>query len=164
MCAVPVRDKSLPVQSRLRHSLYRNFVAQRALRLAQSGCSTPGRAIVRFMNRGSRPRKNRIEVWCDDDELAKIKANAKDTNLSNSEFLRNLGKGYEPKSAFDKEAIRGLAKLHADQDRLGGLLAQCLSESKAGSAPLEHVRPLLQEIESLQTFIAKLVLEQARSL
>ena len=116
------------------------------------------------MNRGSRPRKNRIEVWCDDDELAKIKANAKDTNLSNSEFLRNLGKGYEPKSAFDKEAIRGLAKLHADQDRLGGLLAQCLSESKAGSAPLEHVRPLLQEIESLQTFIAKLVLEQARSL
>jgi hypothetical protein len=37
MCAVPVRDKSLPVQSRLRHSLYRNFVAQRALRLAQKG-------------------------------------------------------------------------------------------------------------------------------
>ncbi len=164
MCAVPVRDKSLPVQSLLRHSLYRNFVSQRALRLAQKGCSIPGRAIVRFMNRGSRPRKNRIEVWCDDDELAKIKANAKDTKLSNSEFLRNLGKGYEPKSAFDKEAIRGLAKLHADQDRLGALLAQCLSEGKGGSSPLKNVGPLLQEIESLQTFIAKLVLEQARSL
>ena len=116
------------------------------------------------MNRGSRPRKNRIEVWCDDDELAKIKANAKDTKLSNSEFLRNLGKGYEPKSAVDKEAIRGLAKLHADQDRLGGLLAQYLSEGKGGSTPLKNVGPLLQEIESLQIFIAKLVLEQARSL
>ena len=44
------------------HSLCRNFVAQRALRLAQKGCSTPGRAIVMVMNRGSRPRKNRIEV------------------------------------------------------------------------------------------------------
>ncbi len=116
------------------------------------------------MNRGSRPRKNRIEVWCDDEELAKIKANAKDTKLSNSEFLRNLGKGYEPKSAFDKEAIRGLAKLHAEQDRLGGLLAQYLSEGKGGSTSLKNVGPLLQEIESLQLFIAKLVLEQARSL
>ena len=110
--------------------------------------------IIRMMIRGTRPRKNRIEVWCDDDELAKIKANAKDTKLSNSEFLRNLGKGYE-QSAFDKEAIKGLAKLHADQDRLGGLLAQCLSESKGGSSPLKNVGPLLQEIESLQTFIAK---------
>ena len=34
-----------------------------------------------MMIRGTRPRKNRIEVWCDDDELAKIKANAKDTSL-----------------------------------------------------------------------------------
>lgn len=115
----------------------------------------PREEIIRMMIRGTRPRKNRIEVWCYDDELAKIKANAKDTKLSNSEFLRNLGKGYEPKSAFDKEAIKGLAKLHADQDRLGGLLAQCLSESKGGSSPLKNVGPLLQEIESLQTFIAK---------
>ncbi len=74
---VPVRDKSLPVRSRLRHSLYRNFVAQRALRLAKRNLLTPGREIVRFMTRGTRPRKNRIEVWCDDDEFAKIKANAK---------------------------------------------------------------------------------------
>ena len=61
------------------------------------------------MKRGTRPRKNRIEVWCDNDELTKIKANAESTMLSNSEFLRNLGKGYEPKSAFDKEAIIQLA-------------------------------------------------------
>lgn len=62
------------------------------------------------MKRGNSPRQNRIEVWCDDDELAKIKASAENTRLSNSEFLRNLGKGYEPKSVFDKEAIMGLAK------------------------------------------------------
>jgi hypothetical protein len=116
------------------------------------------------MARGTRPRKNRIEVWCDDNEFALIRASAQNSNLSNSEFLRNLGKGYEPKSAFDKEAIRGLAKLHADQDRLGCLLAQYLSEGKGASPPLKNVGPLLQEIESLQIFIAKVVLEQARSL
>ena len=116
------------------------------------------------MKRGTRPRTNRIEVWCDEDELAKIKSNAESTRLSNSEFLRNLGKGYEPKSAFDKEAIIQLAKLHADQDRLGDLLKQCLSENKAGSSPVKNVGPLLKEIEYLQGFIAKLVIEQARCL
>ncbi len=67
------------------------------------------------MKRETRPRKNRIEVWCDKDELAKIKANAESTRLSNSEFLRNLGKGYEPKSAFDKEAIIQLAYYYCEQ-------------------------------------------------
>jgi hypothetical protein len=62
------------------------------------------------MKRGTRPRKNRIEVWCDNDELARIKANAESTRLSNSEFLRNLGKGYKPKSAFDKAAISACQK------------------------------------------------------
>mgnify|MGYP007037542835 CR=1 FL=1 len=50
------------------------------------------------------PAKNRIEVWCNDNELARIKANAENTRLSNSEFLRSLGNGYE-QSAFDREAI-----------------------------------------------------------
>jgi hypothetical protein len=116
------------------------------------------------MMRGTRPRKNRIEVWCNDDELARIKTKAESTRLSNSEFLRNLGQGYEPKSAFDKEAIIQLAKLHADQDRLGGLLELCLSENTGGSSPVKSVKPLLQEIECLQVFIAKLVMEQARCL
>ena len=116
------------------------------------------------MKRGTRPRQNRIEVWCDNDELTKIKANAESTRLSNSEFLRNLGKGYEPKSAFDKVAIIQLAKLHADQGRLVELLNQCLSKNEDGRSPVKNVGPLLQEIESLQIFIAKLVLEQARSL
>ena len=116
------------------------------------------------MARGTRPRKNRIEVWCDDDEFQRIRANAHGTRLSNSEFLRNLGKGYEPKSAFDREAIRELAKLHADQGRLGGLLKLWLSEKKGDDAPVKNVRSVLQEIESLQMVIAKLVMDQARCL
>lgn len=116
------------------------------------------------MARGTRPRKNRIEVWCNDDEFAKIRANAHGTRLSNSEFLRNLGKGYEPKSAFDKEAIRELAKLHGDQGRLGGLLKLWLSKKKGDDAPVKNVRALLHDIEDLQMFIAKLVMEQARRL
>lgn len=113
------------------------------------------------MTRGTRPRKNRIEVWCNDNELARIKANAENTRLSNSEFLRSLGNGYEPKSAFDREAIGKLAKLHADQGRLGGLLKLWLSEKKGEGAPVNDVRSLLHKIENLQMDIAKLVMEQS---
>jgi hypothetical protein len=116
------------------------------------------------MARGTRPRKNRIEVWCDNDEFALIKANAQSSKLSNSEFLRNLGRGHEPKSAFDGETIHEFAKVHSDQGRLGGLLKLWLSEEKGQGAPVKNVRSLLQEIESLQFIIAKLVMKEARRL
>jgi len=113
------------------------------------------------MARGTRPRKNRIEVWCDDNEFALIRASAQNSNLSNSEFLRNLGKGHEPKCAFDKEAIHELAKVHANQGQLGGLLKLWLSEKKGQGASVKNVRALLQEIESLQLTIAKLVVKES---
>jgi hypothetical protein len=103
-------------------------------------------------------------VWCDDDEFDEIKTNAQAARLSNSEFLRNLGQGYEPKSAFDSDAIQQLAKLHADQGRLGGLLKLWLSEKNGEGAPGKSVRSLLEQIESLQMDIAKLVIEGARRL
>ena len=116
------------------------------------------------MARGTRPRKHRIEVWCNEDEFTRIKATAQITRLSGSEYLRTLGAGYEPKSRFDSEAINKLAQLHADQGRLGGLLKLWLSEKKDYGGPAHRVRSLLQEIESLQTYIAKLVTQEARQL
>lgn len=116
------------------------------------------------MGRGSRPRKKRIEVWCDDDELAKIKANAEQVKLSNSEFLRRLGQGYEPKSSFDREAIRQLAKLHSEQSQLGGVLREWLSAKAAEGMPIKGVHSVLEQIESLQKSIARLCLEEARHL
>ena len=113
------------------------------------------------MVRGTRPRKNRIEVWCDDEEFAKIKGNAEGVKLSGSAFLRNLGQGYEPKSAFDRDVIHELAKLHAEQEQLRGLLKQWLAEKSGAGAPVES---LLEQIESLQMAIAKLVMEEARRL
>ncbi len=116
------------------------------------------------MSRGTRPRKNRIEVWCNNDEFSQIKANAQNTKLSISAFLRNLGNGYEPKNAFDSQNIDKLAKLHADQGRLGGLLKLWLSGKKGQGPPVHSVRSLLQQIENLQMIIAKLVMQEARRL
>jgi hypothetical protein len=157
MCDVPVRGKPL--------SVHHGWGLFSTSLLNAADCAVSGSMPKEdVMARGTRPRRNRIEVWCDDDELAKIRANAHDTRLSNSEFLRNLGKGYEPKSAFDKEAIRELARLHGDQGRLGGLLKLWLSEKKGDNAPVKNVRAFLLEIEKLQMFIARMLMEQARRL
>ena len=84
---------------------------------------------------GNRPRGHRIDVWADAEELAEINARCKALKLSRSEYLRNLGLGYQPKGQFDQEAIRSLVKLHADQGRLGGLLKLWLSEKNGNGAP-----------------------------
>jgi hypothetical protein len=109
---------------------------------------------------GSRPRGHRIDVWVDPQELADISAQAECLQLSRSEYLRNLGLGYQPRGQFDQVAIRELVKLHADQGRLGGLLKLWLSERKGEGDSISHVRSVLRQIESLQTEIAKLVIQQ----
>ena len=116
------------------------------------------------MIRGSRPRRNRIDVWCNDEEFARIKATAVASGLSISEYLRTLGRGYEPRSTFDSKIVDRLAQLHADQGRLGGLLKFWLSNRKNEGAPAVSERSVLQQIERLQATIAKLVLQEARHL
>lgn len=108
---------------------------------------------------GNRPRRHRIDVWADDAELAEINTRCQALKLSRSEYLRNLGLGYEPKGQFDQEAIRELVKLHADQGRLGGLLKLWLAERKGEGANMQDVRSVLQQIESLQMELARLVMQ-----
>ena len=108
----------------------------------------------------TRPRGNRIDIWATDEEMQQITENAKVLRLSRSEYLRNLGLGYQPKTQFDQDAIRDLVKLHADQCRLGGLLKLWLSEKKGEGASVQDVRSILQQIESLQMQMARLVMKQ----
>jgi hypothetical protein len=89
-----------------------------------------------------------------------IEARAKTSGLSSSGFLRALGLGHEPKSVFDREAILELIRLHADQGRLGGLLKLWLSGRKGEGAPAGQVRSVLQQIESLQMQLARLVVQE----
>lgn len=111
----------------------------------------------------TRPRGNRIDVWATAEELAEITRNANALKLSRSEYLRQLGLKYQPKGQFDQEAIREMVRVHADQGRLGGLLKLWLSERKGEGAPVSEVRSVLQQIESLQMELARLVMaEKAR--
>jgi hypothetical protein len=113
------------------------------------------------MARGTRPRCKRVEVWLTEEELATISTKAESMRLSRSDYLRSLGMGYQPKSKFDRDAIRDLMDLRADQGRLGGLLKLWLSERSGEGSPISSVRSVLQQIETLQHKLAKLVFDEA---
>jgi hypothetical protein len=112
----------------------------------------------------TRDRKRPLKVVVSATERARIEAVAERCRLSVSSYLRTVGLGYEPTSRFDREHFRELVKLHADQGRLGGLLKLWLSEKKGEGAPVKNVRSLLEQIESCQMQIARIVMEEKKRL
>ena len=116
------------------------------------------------MAKETRDRNNPIKVYVSLSERQQIEQNAKACRKAPSSFLRDTGMGAQPKSSFDRDAIHKLVKLHADQGRLGGLLKLWLSEKKGEGADVSDVRSVLQQIESLQMELAKLVMAQKNRL
>ena len=111
-----------------------------------------------------RDRKHPLKVVVSAKERETIQENAKAARLSVSAFLRNLGMGHQPSSSFDREAIRKMVKLHADQGRLGGLLKLWLSEQPGKAVSVGEVRSVLFQIESLQQELARLVMAEKKRL
>ncbi len=86
-----------------------------------------------------------------DDEKALIKAKARTCNLSMSRYLVLLGTSYTPPSKLDSTHMLALAKVNADQGRLGGLLRMWLSNEERVTPALEQrLEALLGQIESCQ--------------
>ncbi len=112
----------------------------------------------------TRDRKRPLKVVVSAKERELIQNNANSARLSVSAFLRNLGVGHQPSSAFDREAIRELIKLHADQGRLGGLLKLWLADKPGEGANANEIRVVLHQIESLQQQIARLVMVEKKRL
>ena len=63
-----------------------------------------------------------------DEDEAIIKSNAKSFGLSTAEYLRRVGRGCTLPSMLDLQAVSELAKINADQGRLGGLLKLWLTD------------------------------------
>lgn len=117
------------------------------------------------MARGTRPRGHRIDVWVTAEEKKAIEYNAANCrSRSMSEYLRDLGQGFEPKSRFDQDAIKELMALKADQGRLGGLLKLWLSERTGEGVRASNVRDVLNQIEASQQLLARWILKESKKL
>jgi hypothetical protein len=92
-------------------------------------------------------------------DAERIKAAAAAAGLPVSTFVRSaaLGRQIRSSSALDREAVRALAKVNADQGRLGGLLKVWLADRPDRGASQFEVRRLLNEIRELQGQLADVV-------
>ncbi len=74
-----------------------------------------------------RIRQKTIKVVVTEEEKLMIESKAKEANLSNSQYLRDLGLGYQPKSLTDIKTIQEIRSLKADLNKVGGLLKNLMS-------------------------------------
>ncbi len=106
---------------------------------------------------GNARRQTRLKVNLTSAERAAIEERAVATGRSLSSLLRDLALGFEPKAILDLQAVQALVKVNADQGRLGGLLKLWLTERPGVGAPTTDIRRLLQEIESTQAELRRLI-------
>lgn len=109
------------------------------------------------LGREVRDRQLPMKTFVSAAERAEIEARAEAAGLSVSSYLRAAGLGHPLRSVFDHDAVMALAKVNADQGRLGGLLKLWLSQRPGEGAAETDVRQLLHGIEELQGALAKVV-------
>ena len=91
-----------------------------------------------------------------------IKENAARASLTVAEYLRRLSLGYVIKGTIDSQCVHQLAKVNADQGRLGGLLKLWLTDDTKLAITGRIwtpgvVRALLKRIEANQSEMLHLV-------
>lgn len=103
-----------------------------------------------------RDRVNHLQVTVNAEERERIKARAAAASLSVSAYLRAAGLGQTIRSTLDHGTVMELAKVNADQGRLGGLLKLWLVERPGNGAAARDVRALLDRISEVQGKLADL--------
>ncbi|WP_180095390.1 MULTISPECIES: LysR family transcriptional regulator [unclassified Acinetobacter] len=74
-----------------------------------------------------RIRQNVIQVVVTGAEKKQIEESAAQGNVSASQYLRDLGLGYQPKSLTDVKTIQEIRGLKADMNKVGNLLKNLMS-------------------------------------
>ena len=110
----------------------------------------------RAMRRDARSRVLPMKVFVTDDERARIEQRAAAAGLSVSAFLRAAGLHQPIRSVLDHEAVIVLAKVNADQGRLGGLLKLWLSGEAGEGVFATDIRQLLDRIGAAQAKLAEI--------
>jgi hypothetical protein len=108
------------------------------------------------MRRDTRSRVLPMKVFVTDDERTRIERRAAAAGLSVSAFLRAAGLHEPIRSVLDHDAIIALAKVNADQGRLGGLLKLWLSEQPGRGVSGTDIRQLLDRIGAAQAKLAEI--------
>ncbi|MGB8330031.1 MAG: ribbon-helix-helix protein, CopG family [Polyangiales bacterium] len=95
-----------------------------------------------------RKSKSRIVSFrVDEDDFARLDALARQTSCSRGEVLRRCLGGARLRSTVDAQALSGVSRVHADLNRIGGLLKLAIREGV--SDPSSYRRLNLELIDSV---------------
>lgn len=103
-----------------------------------------------------RDRHRTLRVVVSEAERGAIQRRAVAASLSVSAYLRAAGLSQTIRSTLDHKTVMELAKVNADQGRLGGLLKLWLAERPGDGAAIRDVRAMLDRIGELQARLADL--------
>jgi hypothetical protein len=88
-----------------------------------------------------------VSFRVDEDDFARLDALAQQTSCSRGEVLRRCLQGVRLTSTVDVQALSEVSRLHANLNRLGGLLKVAIREGV--SDPSSHRRLNLELIDSV---------------
>lgn len=81
------------------------------------------------MKHAAKKRKSRIVSFrIDEDDFARLEALARQTSCSRGEVLRRCLAGVQLKSTIDAQALTEVSRVHANLNRIGGLLKLAIRE------------------------------------
>jgi hypothetical protein len=86
---------------------------------------------IRKMSEDKKPKRIRqkvIQVVVTEAEKKSIEESAAQGKLSASQYLRDLGLGYQPKTLVDVMALNELRKVKGDMNKIGGLLKNLMND------------------------------------
>jgi hypothetical protein len=114
-------------------------------------CSTDDTPLVTSRTnprrRVAKDRNHPLQAYVTPDEREAVKARAAAASMTLSAYIRAACLGARTISAFDRHAVAQLAKINADQGRLGGLLKMYLQDQAPDRKTAEQ---LLSDIRDVQ--------------
>lgn len=96
--------------------------------------------------KAKKPKSRIVSFRVDEDDFVRLDALARQTSCSRGEVLRRCLRGARLKSTVDARALAEVSRIHADLNRIGGLLKLAIREGV--SDPSSHHRLNLELIDS----------------
>jgi len=76
----------------------------------------------------SRPKSRMVSFRVNEDDFTRLDALARQTSCSRAEVLRRCLRGARLKSTIDAQALTEVSRVHANLNRIGGLLKLAIRE------------------------------------
>ncbi len=108
--------------------------------------------------RARKPKSRMISFRVDGDDFSRLDAFAQQTSYSRGEVLRRLLRTARLESTVDAQALTEVSRVHADLNRIGGLLKLAIREGVSDPSTYRRLIPeLIDSVMDVRRAVNRLV-------